>query len=465
MELWEHQKEGLDAISRQPGTLLNMWMGTGKTKIVVEYIRRNRPRRTLIVCPLPVIPAWEWQLELHWGDGYELLLLNSGSSEKNFQKAQSAMRLNAMRPDKPLVMVINYESVWRNRMGNLLLRSHLDLVVADEIHRIKAAGGKASRYMSRLGARVPKRIGLTGTPLPHSPLDAYAQFRFLDPSIFGYSNTRFKQRYAIMGGFQGYQVVGYRNTGEFRKKFYSITVSADKDVLDLLPTRHVEVPLEMDAKDLERYNTLKREMVLEIREGRITVNNALVKLLRLQQLTSGYLPVDDPETDEPLVELNTVKAEALRELLTNISFDEPVVVFYRFVSDKRKIYEICSDELMSCGEVSGQGNDLKAWQAGSLKVLAVQIKSGSEGIDLTRARYAIYYSNSFSLGSYMQSLSRLDRPGQESHVVYYHLLVKGTIDYTLYHSLKKKAAVVKDILEAGKDEITEEIINNMVKED
>ena len=37
--------------------------------------------------------------------------------------------------------------------------------------------------------------------MPHSPLDIYAQFRFLDPDVYGTRVTAFRAQYAIMGGF------------------------------------------------------------------------------------------------------------------------------------------------------------------------------------------------------------------------------------------------------------------------
>ena len=58
-------------------------------------------------------------------------------------------------------------------------------------------------------------------------------------------------------------------------------------------------------------------------------------------------------------------------------------------------------------ELSGRRDELKRWQDGEAQVLAVQIDAGSEGVDLTRARYSIFYSVWFSLGKYDQALARV----------------------------------------------------------
>jgi len=92
-------------------------------------------------------------------------------------------------------------------------------------------------------------------------------------------------------------------------------------------------------------------------------------------------------------------------------------------------------------------DELKRWQAGDAPVLAVQIDSGGVGIDLTRARYAIYYSLGFSLGSYEQSLARIHRPGQTRPVEYIHLLARGTVDEKVMAALRTRADVVNSVLQ------------------
>lgn len=79
-------------------------------------------------------------------------------------------------------------------------------------------------------------------------------------------------------------------------------------------------------------------------------------------------------------------------------------------------------------------------------MLAVQIASGAEGIDLTRARYAVYLSTGFNLGSYLQSEKRVHRPGQTRPVTYYHLVAKDTIDEKVYHALRERRNAVDAIL-------------------
>lgn len=337
-------------------------------------------------------------------------------------------------------VVYNIETETHNYFANGLL--------VHNCQKIKAPGSKVSRFMAKLGKRTTRRFGLSGTPLANSPMDAYAEFRFLNPNIFGTSFVRFRSKFAVMGGYGGYQVIGYRNKDEFTERFHSITYHVDSSVLDLPEALHVEIPIVLGDDKMSKYTKqvyygLEREFVAGIRGGVVTVSNALVKLLRLQQVTSGFITPDGP--DAQVERLNSFKEDALIELLSSVG-DEPVVVFCRFVEDLKSVHRAAEKIKMGSLELSGKHKELEQWQAGEGQVLAVQISSGAEGISLVRSKYAIYYSLGFSLSQYEQSLARLNRPGQTRPVTYYHLTIKNTIDDKLYKALSQKKKVIEELV-------------------
>jgi len=313
-------------------------------------------------------------------------------------------------------------------------------------HRLKAPGGKASRYVARLGQTARFRLGLSGTPMPHSPLDVYAYFRFIDPSIFGWSFHKVRQHYAVMGGYQNHQVVGYRNLDELNRKFYSVTFACGKDVLDLPAEVHITYTCQLGAEARKVYRSLERDLIAEVQAGEVTAANALVKLLRLQQITGGYIRTDDGND----VQIDSAKMNLLRDVLEDIAPNEPVVVFCRFHKDLEAVNRVADETGRRSLELSGRLDELKRWQAGEAPVLAVQIDSGGVGVDLTRARYAIYYSLGFSLGSYEQSLARVHRPGQTRPVEYIHLLAEGTVDEKVMAALARRSDVVNTVLQQMK---------------
>ena len=424
----------------KPGSMLAMEMGTGKTKVAIDLMDLHDYRRVLILCPLSVVAGvWPGEFAKHSAAPWTILSLAHGSVKEKEAQAEAAL----LKSERAAV-VINYESVWREPFGSWAKKQPWDLVVMDESHRCKSPGGVASRYLSRLSDRVPQRLALTGTPMPHSPLDIYAQYRALDKSIYGTSFFRFKSRYAVMGGWSNTQVVDYQNQQEMTTKFYSIAYRVNAtDVLDLPPLLTVTRTCELGPKARKLYRTLERDFIADLEEGRITAVNALARLLRLQQVTSGYVRTEDGRD----VEVDTTKENLLYELLEDMG-SEPVVVFARFKHDLEAAHKAAQRLELSSYEISGARKELSLWNEGG-GVLAVQIQSGGLGIDLTKARYAVYYSLGLSLGDYLQSRARLHRQGQERPVEIIHLIAAQTVDEKVMAALAAREQIVESIMKRG----------------
>ena len=459
---WAHQISGYHMIRAQAATMLNDDMGVGKTKTVIDAIVNLECQRTLIVCPKSVLAVWPAEFEKHAARPVRVVVLDTGTVAKRTIQADLAIKLAFARRE-PLALVVNYEAAWRLPLARLLIDRHWDMIVADEIHRIKSATGKASKYMHRLGRcaerRVgcaERRVGLTGTLMPHSPLDVFGAYRFLDPRIFGTSWTLFRARYSLMGGFvppgrrSGVQVLGFQNLDELHRKVFSIGRRIEKrDVLDLPPVLHETRYVELGAKAARVYRDLEKDFIAQVEAGIVTASNALTKLLRLQQVTSGYVRLDTEETNGKIVDvaIDNSKANAFGEILEDLPRDESVVVFCLFHHDLDVIGEVARDIGRISYELSGRMNELCEWQqAGEGSVLAVQIKAGGVGIDLTRAAYCVYYATGFSNGDYEQSLARLDRPGQTRSVTYIHLIARGTIDERVREALALRRNIVQHVL-------------------
>src|SRR5690606_16547233 len=133
------------------------------------------------------------------------------------------------------------------------------IVIADESQKIKNIKAQQTKAVTALGKMAKHRLILTGTPVTQSPLDFFAQYKFLDPRIFGTSFTKFRSRYAIMGGYGGYQVMGYQNLEELAAKAHSIAVRVTKEqCLDLPETANQFVYADLAAEDNDPDNTLTK---------------------------------------------------------------------------------------------------------------------------------------------------------------------------------------------------------------
>ena len=443
---WRHQRVAYNLALGLVGCGLWLDMGTGKSKVVVDLVVNTKQRLVLICAPLSVLPVWEREFRLHAAEPFRALVLEKGSTAVRARRLDQASAVVA-RGGSPLVVVVNYEAVWRGEIRKLIEELPWGVIVADEIHRIKAPNGRASKFLARLGQRehVKHRLGLSGTPLPHSPLDAYAIYRFLDPAIFGTSFFRFKARHAILGGFNGKQVVRFQRLDELERKMASISYRVEsRDVLDLPETMDEWRWVDLGPRATKIHAELEADLVAEIGDGEITASNVLVKLLRLQQVTGGVVTRDDGVREV----VSDAKRRAVSELLEDLR-PRPAVLFARFLADLDQARDAGEAAGYTVGELSGRTKaGLEDFRSGGCDLLVVQIQAGGVGIDLTRASHAIYWSTGFSLGDYLQSRARLHRPGQTRGVVYYHICARGTVDERVALALRKREDLVASVLGA-----------------
>jgi SNF2 family DNA or RNA helicase len=183
----------------------------------------------------------------------------------------------------------------------------------------------------------------------------------------------------------------------------------------------------------------------------MTAANAMVVVLRLQQICGGFLKLDN-ELIATQIEESPAKRAAIVDLLEDMPADEPVVIFCRFRSDIESCLRACKQMGRSASELSGRIDSLAAWQAGETAVLVAQIQSGGIGIDLTRARYGVFFSLGHSLAEYLQAVARLHRPGQTRTTHFYHLVARlphgaSTVDARVYQALSERKEVIDAVLD------------------
>ena len=198
----------------------------------------------------------------------------------------------------------------------------------------------------------------------------------------------------------------------------------------------------LSPKEQAIYNEMKTDLITAIDNGVVTASNALVKLLRLQQIVQGSVK----DENDVVHQVGTTKEDLLCEVLSEIDKDEPIVIFCLFLSDIERVKRAASTCNKSVAVLKGGENELDHWQKGGADVLAVQIQSGGTGIDLTRARYCIFMCGTYNYGNYEQALARLHRPGQERPVVYIHLMAKGTIDEIVDDAQRQKANIINSVM-------------------
>lgn len=446
---WQHQKLAYHYAVNKRGCMLAMEMGTGKSKVIVDLIRNRDHRCVLILAPKAVVPGvWVQQFEQH--DFRKNILFGSFVASKKAEHIYHTIARWTLNPANPLVIMANYHALLSSDFINTIKGLPFDFLVLDECHYLKAPDGKISKKVYLLAKQIPYRIGLSGTPFPHSPLDLYAQMRAIQPSVFGTSYVSFKSRYSVTSLTKDGRkyTLAYCNLNEFNRLFHSAAIHIPKTILGLPDPIHTEHYCELTPKAAKAYDRLKDAFILELDtlpEG-TKLGYAISVVQKLRQIASGFA-IDKDEVHR----VHDEKVDLLEEVISTINKERAVVIFYHYNAERDMIIErlLKLDETFS--ELSGRANQLADWQAGATRILVSQVKSGGAGIDLTRASYTIYYSHDYNWGDYEQSLSRTHRPGQLETVNYCHLITRDTVSQTIYQGSLLKTDFIGDLLSRPRD--------------
>jgi len=283
---------------------------------------------------------------------------------------------------------------------------------------------------------------LTGTPVTNNPLDFFSQYKFLDESIFSGSYYAFRSKYAIMGGYGNYQVVGYKNLQELTEKAHKIAFRiTKKEALDLPEQVDTTRYIDLEPRARAIYNQVEKESYAELNSGEIATPNVLTKLLRLSQITGGYIKNEFSEISE---QVSSAKINALEEIVEEcMDAGKKLVVFARFIPEIDAIARMLKKEGIKYslirGDVKDRASEVERFQNDKeTKVFIGQLQTTGMGLTLTAADTAVFYSLSYNFADYEQAKARIHRIGQKNNCTYIHLIAKNSIDEKVLDALSKK---------------------------
>jgi hypothetical protein len=478
---WLHQRRAFHFARSLRSAGLFVDMGGGKSLIAAGLFQEWGASNVLVLCPKSVRGVWPKELTKWSLSSWDYWVMPDGGTVVKKANALAGW-LTVRRPaGRGRCVVVHYDSSWRPGMIEVLLQYVKQtgaVLVCDESHRIKSAGGKASRAAAKLGSVASRVLLLTGTPTPHGPQDIYGQYRAADPGIFGTNYGHFTGRFFRKRKINDkVEVIDQKRPflddereAEFKRKMASIGIVIPRE--DMVPPNDgngvdpsrrwtlppVERQVALDAKTWKAYVGLRNELVAEIDKGLITADNALVKGLRLRQITSGHARVENPATGESRIELlGNEKRSLLAEVLEDLPGDKPVVVFGVFHPDLDAIRYVADEMGRPYLELSGRRRDglteSSELAAFSNEIVGVQLQSGGVGVDFTRCHQFVYYSIDYNLGNVLQARDRGDRPGQTQPITEIHLVAVSplggqTVDGVTYNALSERKALNTAVMDA-----------------
>jgi SNF2 family DNA or RNA helicase len=437
---------GLGGEVASRGAALLMEMGTGKTitsiAITGALYGAGMIRRVLVTAPLSILGVWDEEFQKFAAFDYALAVL-SGSG------ARKADTLRHMTGAPLQVAVVNYESAWR--LEQEITAWKPDLIIADEGHKIKTHNTAVSKAMHRLGARAAYRLLLTGTVITNKAIDVFSQYKFLNPGIFGNSFYAFRNRYFDMVGYGQHTPVMKRSKErELTERLHSIAFRATKaECLDLPAITDIVRTVELEPAAMRVYRDLVKDSYAELGQTEVTATNILTRLLRLSQLTGGFLGGDDGAAQV----ISKAKLDALADILDEAQQEgKKLVIIARFVPEIRAICKLLEKQQIgySCimGEVKDREEQVSRFQTDpDIQVFVGQIATAGLGITLTAASIEVFYSTDYSMSNHEQAKARIHRVGQRENCTYIYLAAKGTVDEKVLAALRDKADLARTLVD------------------
>ena len=404
-------------------------VGSGKTKIAIDVAHSlwyaGKVNKVLIIGLVSIIENWKMEIEKHW--------------------------LGEIPWDK--IAITGVESYSQGSLYSKILAwvDKQTVMIVDESSKIKNYKAIRTEKITNIGRAAGYRYAMTGSPLLNSELDLYAQFNFLNPEIIGIStHIGFKNRYCVSGGFQNKKVIGYKRQDELISNLapYSFVIDK-KEAMPHLPSQTF-TPRKgsVTAEQKRLIERIKKEMISESKsKGDKVIQNILTKMLRISQIAGGFtedgLPIDGPNP----------KLNMIHDILDD-SPDEQVVYFVRFIPELKMLGEKLGDCQVIHGAVKPVERQqiVNSFQAGNFRNMVCQYQSGAMGLNMDAARLCVFYSFDFSLEMWIQSVGRIARTTQTRPMVYFPLLLEGSLDSFTYRVLQGKEEMeqaVKRALASG----------------
>jgi len=459
MKLWKHQEEGIRRALERNYFGFFFEVGTGKTATVIHTVRSRyneygRVLPTIIITPLITLQNWkkQWGIFSKIPDSKIHVLKGTGA-------AKTKTFLEQTKKDPGQIFILNYDALLNDDLYEAILEFTPSVLIVDESHYIKNPTSKRSKKVMKIAERAYFRYILSGTPILNSQMDAFTQMYVLDlGERFGNKFHFFKLKYfrdanAGMPSHKHFpNWVPITGSGkDIEEKISSCTMHVKKEeCLDLPPFIKKELWVDMSPDQKKHYETMKRDFVTYIQDKACVASLAMTKALRLQQITTGYMPLDDGSFMEFK---ENPRLDALEELVLQMAPQHKIIVWACFRHNHEQIAKMLEKNkikyVMLTGEQTAKEKfaAVEEFERGESRVV-IGNQSVGIGIDLISSDISIYYSRNFKLGDDIQSEARNYRGGSEIHssVTRIDLVCPGTIDERITQALSAKKEIGAELI-------------------
>lgn len=426
-------------------------MGVGKTRAALHAVnfmlRSGEAKHVLVIAPLStLVHTWDREVFRYFNH------LSTG-----ILHGSKAQRLKVLAEDHH-IYIINHDGV--ETILDDLIAKNFDIVIIDELASFRNAQTARWKSLNRLinggfkrgdvqpARAVPNAWGLTGSPTPNEPSDAWGQCRLLAPARVPPYFKQFKRQ--TMQQVSQFRWIPKQEANDIVFEAMQPAVRYKReDCIELPETMFIDRVVDMSAQQKKVYDEMMRKLKLGFQEGTVTAANEGVLFNKLLQICCGYVYT----TDKRVVNLdNGPRIDALMEVLDEA--EGKVIVFVDFIHAAEALLATLVKKGVSVAPLVTGNTPAKMRAAifndfensATPRVLVAHPKCMSHGLTLVAANTIVWFSPTTSLETYEQACARITRPGQKRKTLILNLT--GTpVERRLSTRLKQKSRTQGALLE------------------
>lgn len=443
---FEHQMDSFKYALTHNKFLLGDEQGLGKTKqaLDIAVARKHKMRHCLIVCGVNNL-KWNWykEVEIHTNEKAHILGSRINRKGKTVIGSSAERLADLKQIHDEYFLITNIETLRDKSIQSQIKKMCSDgiigMTIIDEIHKCKNSQSKQGKAIHCCCSYY--KLALTGTPLMNNPVDLYNVLKWLE--VENHSLTYFKNLYCEMGGFGGYEIIGYKNLDQLENSLNRNMLRRRKEeVLDLPPKIYTDELLDLDSSQDKLYRDVTNQIIEDI-DRIMLLPNPLTELIRLRQVTSNPNILTSKN-------ITNVKYDRIVDILESTT--DKVIIFSNWTKVINPLYIKLSSLGYNPALVTGESKDpileMNKFQSdNTCKVILGTTPALGTGYTLTAANTVIFIDEPWSKAIKDQAEDRCHRIGTKGTVNIITLICKDTIDERIHQIIKDKGELSDRIVD------------------
>ena len=465
---YDHQIVGFNYGLQNDRWLLGDEMGLGKTKQVIDIAVAKKLQKgykhCFIVCGVNGL-KWNWRNEVYTHSNESAYILGQKVKGNKISIGSNKDKLNDVKNLANIdsyFIITNVETLRDETINEELQKLCKDgtigMIAFDECHKAKNPTTQQGKGILKLQAET--MIAMTGTPLMNNPMDLYIILKWLGYEKHAFYS--FKKHYCVMGGFGGYEIVGYKNLDELQEQLDDIMLRRKKEeVLNLPEKTYIEEYVEMSPAQKKIYNEVTNEIKDNIDQISIAPN-PLAELIRMRQAT-GFTGILSSTVQE------SAKLDRMEELVEEAKENgKKVVIFSNWTQMTDVIYTRLTTKGFRIAQITGETPDaqrqsiVENFQTGRYDAIIGTSGAMGTGLTLTAGTVEIFLDEPWNMALKEQCVDRCHRIGQKDNLTIYTLMCKDTIDERIHEIVEQKGEMANAIVDGKVTMNNKELLNYLL---